>query len=218
MNSIELCDLLPAAFECERGSAAVMQSDVWLRQVTLRRPGVYLIDAGSGRGKSSLCSYIHGDRTDYTGTILVDGADTRSFTVERWCMLRRNELAYLPQEMRLFPELTALENVMLKNRLTDALTQTEITAMAEHLEVDRLLNRPAGLLSIGQQQRVAAIRALSQPFDFIILDEPVSHLDSDNNRAMASLITGEAARRGASVIVTSVGNTLSIDNYNTLRL
>lgn len=218
MNSIELCDLLPAAFENERGSAAVMQSDVWLRHITLRRPGVYLVDAGSGRGKSSLCSYIHGDRTDYTGTILIDGTDTRSFTVERWCMLRRSELAYLPQEMRLFPELTALENVMLKNRLTDALTQTEITAMAERLEVDRLLNRPAGLLSIGQQQRVAVIRAVSQPFDFIILDEPVSHLDRRNNRAMASLITDEAGRRGAAVIITSVGNPLSVDNSQTLRL
>lgn len=107
---------------------------------------------------------------------------------------------------------------MLKNRLTDALTQTEITAMAERLEVDRVLNRPAGLLSIGQQQRVAAIRAVSQPFDFIILDEPVSHLDRRNNRAMASLITDEAGRRGAAVIITSVGNALSVDNCHTLRL
>lgn len=69
----------------------------------------------------------------------------------------------------------------------------------------------AAFLSIGQQQRVAIIRALCQPFDFILLDEPVSHLDEMNNRLAAKLIAEEAASQGAGIISTSVGNNVLIN-------
>ena len=72
---------------------------------------------------------------------------------------------------------------------------------------------PAGRMSIGQQQRLAIIRALCQPFDFILLDEPVSHLDEENNRIAAEIIAEEARRQGAGIISTSVGNHLLLD-YN----
>ena len=65
-------------------------------------------------------------------------------------------------------------------------------------------------LSIGQQQRVAIIRTLCQPCDFILLDEPVSHLDAANNRIVAQMVTDEARSQGAGVISTSVGNNVMI--------
>ncbi len=73
-------------------------------------------------------------------------------------------------------------------------------------------------MSIGQQQRVAIIRSICQPFDFILLDEPVSHLDEDNNRIAAAIIGREAERQGAAIVSTSVGNPLLLDNYRKLRL
>ena len=76
----------------------------------------------------------------------------------------------------------------------------------------------ASKLSVGQQQRVALIRSLCQPFDFLLLDEPVSHLDEANNRLAASIILSEARRREAAVIATSVGNPLLIEADIRLRL
>lgn len=214
MNRIQLVNTLPRVF----APGEVKNSQVWLSDVSFTRPGLYLVQAESGTGKSSLCSFIYGARTDFSGDILFDGESVRSFTVKRWCALRRTELAYLPQEMHLFPELTVIDNLLLKNRLTDFHTEAAIRAMLERLEVDNKAQSPAGQLSVGQQQRVAIVRALCQPFSFLLADEPVSHLDARNNAAVAALITEQAAALGAAVIATSVGNHLMLSDPSVLSL
>ena len=73
------------------------------------------------------------------------------------------------------------------------------------------MNIVVGKLSFGQQQRVALIRALCQPFDFLFLDEPVSHLDEVNAKNMARVLTEEAMKLGAGIIVTSIGKRLELD-------
>ena len=88
----------------------------------------------------------------------------------------------------------------------------------ERLGISFRRDFPAGKMSIGQQQRVAIIRSLCQPFDFILLDEPVSHLDEDNNRIAAMLISEEAERNGAGIISTSVGNPLLLTDAQRLKL
>ena len=77
---------------------------------------------------------------------------------------------------------------------------------------------PLGKLSFGQQQRVAVIRALCQPFDFIFLDEPVSHLDDENGRIIASILAEEAEKQGAGIVVTSIGKHLELDYNRRLKL
>ncbi len=195
-----------------------IHSDVWLQDVRLERGKRYLISAESGTGKSSMCSYIYGYRQDYSGTIAFDGKDIRSLSIDQWCDIRQRHIAYLPQDMRLFGELTAMENVELKNRLTGFKTSEDIKRLFDTLGIADKLDSLASKLSIGQQQRVAIIRTLCQPFDFILLDEPVSHLDEENNRIVARLITDEAQRQGAGVIATSVGNHLKMDVDNTFNL
>jgi len=111
-----------------------------------------------------------------------------------------------------------MENVELKNRLTGFKTSEDIKRLFDTLGIADKLDSLASKLSIGQQQRVAIIRTLCQPFDFILLDEPVSHLDEENNRIVARLITDEAQRQGAGVIATSVGNHLKMDVDNTFNL
>lgn len=76
----------------------------------------------------------------------------------------------------------------------------------------------AGKLSFGQQQRVAFIRALCQPFDFLFLDEPISHLDDDNSRIMGELIIAEAKAQGAGVIATSIGKHIELPYDRILQL
>jgi len=218
IDTIQLDNALPRVFRDSQGGTAVAGSQVWLSQLTFSRPESYMVAAASGAGKSSLCSFIYGNRNDYEGRILFNGVDIRSFSVDTWCAIRRESLALLPQEMRVFPELTAMDNVLLKNRLTDRFTAAEIRRMFDRLDMSDKADVAAGHLSVGQQQRVAIIRSLCQPFSFILLDEPVSHLDERNNRAAAALITEIAAAQQASIIATSVGNPLSIDNFKALSL
>lgn len=195
-----------------------IHSDIWQQDITLQKGKRYLISAESGTGKSSMCSYIYGYRQDYSGVIAFDGKDIRTLTVAQWCDMRQRHIAYLPQDMRLFGELTALENVELKNDLTGFKSRDEIRRLFQMMGIEDKQDSLVSKLSIGQQQRVAIIRALCQPCDFIMLDEPVSHLDDENNRITAELITQEAARQGAGVIATSVGNHLKMEVDTTFNL
>ena len=214
MKQIGLHNTLPRVFAGHDG----IHSDIWQQDITLECGKRYLISAESGTGKSSMCSYIYGYRQDYSGTIAFDGQDIRSLTIAQWCDIRQRHIAYLPQDMRLFSELTALENVELKNGLTGFKSQEEIRRLFEQMGIADKMDSLAGKLSIGQQQRVASIRTLCQPCDFIMLDEPVSHLDDENNRIVADLITQEATRQGAGVIATSVGYHLKMDSSTLINL
>ena len=214
MKTISLNNTLPRVFAGQDG----IHSNVWHRDISMERGKRYLISAESGTGKSSLCSYIYGYRQDYSGVIAFDGQDIRSLTIAQWCDVRQRHIAYLPQDMRLFGELTAMENVELKNRLTGFKSLDEIHHLFEALGIADKEDSLASKLSIGQQQRVAIIRILCQPCDFIMLDEPVSHLDEENNRIVAQLVTQEATRQGAGIIATSVGNHLKMDDSTLINL
>lgn len=218
IKEISLRKVLPEVFRDVSDRPPVSESGVWLRDISFRRGTHYLVLAESGTGKSSLCSFIYGNRRDYSGSILFDGRDSRTFSIDEWCALRRTSLALLPQEMRLFPELTAIENIELKNRLTGFKTRAEIMDMLAALRIGDKAESPAARLSIGQQQRVAIVRALCQPFDFLLLDEPVSHLDARSNADVAALILRQAESQGAAVIATSVGNNIAIPSPETLLL
>ncbi len=218
INEIRLHNLLPHAFDGMQGESFIKSSQVWLADLTLQVGQSYTIAAESGAGKSSLCSFIYGNRSDYSGTISFDGKNARELSISQWCELRRESFALLPQEMRLFPELTAMENVMLKNRLTDFRSEKEILEMMEHLDIAFKANSLAGKMSVGQQQRVAIIRTLCQPFSFLFLDEPVSHLDGRNNSIVAKLIEEEAHAQGAAIVSTSVGNPLALSQSTLIKL
>lgn len=214
LETITLRNMLPRVFAGEH----IPSSEVWHCDVIFRRGETVLVEAASGAGKSSMCSYIYGARTDYEGQLLFNGRDVSAMSPADWQQIRRVNIAYLPQELSLFPELTALENIRLKNTLTDHVTDSRIMEWMERLGILSRRDYPAGRMSIGQQQRLAIIRALCQPFDFILLDEPVSHLDSDNNAVAAEIIAEEARRQGAGIISTSVGNHLLLDYQKRIHL
>lgn len=218
ITTITLERVLPRVFRGSDTEEACRRSQVWLSDLTFSRGQCCLIEADSGAGKSSLCSFIYGNRRDYDGTIRFDGTDIRTFSPQKICQLRQRSLAWMPQEMRLFPELTVMENIELKNRLTGTKTSGEIMAMLEALGVAEKAGQMASRLSVGQQQRVAVVRALCQPFDFLLLDEPVSHLDPRTAAQAATLIQDEAARQGAGIIATSVGVRIPLNFTQTIRL
>ena len=214
MDEIRLQQVLPRVF-AQRDS---ITSDIWHRDLIFRKGERCLIEAASGTGKSSLCSYLYGYRGDYEGIITFDGKNIRSLDSAGWTALRRRSLSLLFQELRLFPELTALENVLLKNRLSGYKSRQEILTLFEAAGIADKVNEKTGILSFGQQQRVAFIRCLCQPFDFILLDEPVSHLDENNARVLARLLEEEAGHQGAGILVTSIGKALPLSYDHTYKL
>ena len=214
MNKITLQNTLPEVFA---GKDSI-DSDIWHKEVEFERGHFYQIEAASGTGKSSLCSYIYGYRNDYQGIIGFDGNNIRQLSVKEWVEIRKRSLSMLFQDLRLFPELTSMENVLLKNSLTGFKKKKEIKDLFLQLGIVDKIDVPIGKMSFGQQQRVALIRSLCQPFDFLFMDEPISHLDEVNAKIMARILTEEAVKQGAGVIVTSIGKHLELDYTKKLML
>ena len=205
---------MPAVF-ANRGD---IDSEIWGKEIELRRGGLYLVEAASGQGKSTFCSYVAGYRNDFTGSLLFDTQDTRDLKVADWVRTRRTSISLLFQELRLFPELTALENVEIKNKLTGFKQGQTIRQWFERLGIADKADTKVAQMSFGQQQRVALMRALAQPFDFLLADEPISHLDDDNSSIMGEIMLEEAKSQGAAVIVTSIGKHIELDYERRIKL
>lgn len=214
VDRIVLDNVLPAVFAGREN----MVSGVWHKKLTLEKGKSYLIEAASGTGKSSLCSFIYGYRKDYEGIIRFDDMDIRNISGSGWTEVRQKNLGMMFQELRLFPELTAGENVILKNNLTHFRDEKHIRNWFSMLGIDDKWEEPVGRMSFGQQQRVAFVRMLCQPSDFLFMDEPVSHLDDANGSVMAEILEGEIRERGVGVIVTSIGRRLNMNYYAEIKL
>ena len=220
MDTIRLNGVLPHVFLHRKTE---LQSAVWNQQIQFGKGECYLVEAASGQGKSSLCSFILGYRHDYDGKIEFchsggKDVDAKLLTANQWADIRKQHISCLFQDLRLFPELTALENVEIKNRLTGFKSRKFIMDCFELLDIADKTDAKVGQMSFGQQQRVALIRALVQPFDFILADEPISHLDDQNAEAMGHLLVDEARQQGAGIIVTSIGKHLNLKYDKVLKL
>jgi ABC-type lipoprotein export system ATPase subunit len=187
---------------------------IWGKDADFKAGHYYLVKASSGKGKSTLISYLFGTRSDYSGSVLLDGKETKSFSLNDWSLLRKESIAIVFQDLRLFDHLSAFENIMIKQQLTKTVSEEAIKAMAQQLGIDHLLDKQVKFLSMGQQQRVALIRAIVQPFKWLLLDEPFSHLDAENTLKMEALIKEVCERNGAGLILTSLGNGSSLNIHS----
>lgn len=215
METIRFSSVVPQVFSSITNQ---LESDIWNTEAVFQKGHLYLVEADSGKGKSTFCSYVVGYRRDYSGHVMFDETDTMSFTVKDWVNVRQRHISHLFQELRLFPELTALENVEIKNAITGFKSREEIIEWFDMLGIGDKLNAKIGRMSFGQQQRVAMIRALVQPFDYILVDEPISHLDDTNSDIMAKIMMTEAKAQGAGVIVTSIGKRMNLNYEKTFKL
>jgi ABC-type lipoprotein export system ATPase subunit len=214
MQQISLHQVLPQVF-AQRTDLA---SEVWNTEVHFEKGNSYLIEADSGMGKSTFCSYLLGYRHDYSGTIFFDGDDISQYQVGQWVDIRQRHISMLFQEMRLFAELTAWENIVIKNQLTQHISVADIERWLESLGIADKKDVKAGLLSQGQQQRVAFILTLAQPFDFLVIDEPISHLDDRNAELMADILLQVKCQTQCGIIATSIGKQLPLEYDYKLKL
>ena len=215
IDRITFQSVVPQVFESQKEA---LHSEVWNHELTFEKGKLYLIEAASGRGKSTFCSYVLGYRHDYSGQVLFNDVPTSTFKVRDWVEARRLHISHLFQELRLFPELTAFENIVIKNKLTNFKSQEQIAMWFEQLGIADKMQERIGRMSFGQQQRVALIRALVQPFDFLLVDEPISHLDDKNAAVMAEMMMKEAREQGAGVLITSIGKHMDLPYERVVKL
>lgn len=193
---LQLQHILPTYFEQSR----TQTSEVWGKDLTFQKGELVKIVAPSGSGKTSLVHFLYGMRHEYQGTIAYNGSTTKNLSIEQFSQYRKSHISIVFQDLRLFPEQTVWDNINIKRQLNPYHPEAKIYDMAEQLGISSKLNSQCRICSYGEQQRVAIIRALMQPFDFLLLDEPFSHLDNANARKAMDLMLAEAKSREASII------------------
>ncbi len=193
--NLTLKQLYPSYFESNG-----KQSEVWQHELKFTRGEYVKIVAPSGSGKTSLIHFLYGMRNDYVGTIQYGDKNIRAFNNEDFATLRKNSVSVVFQDLRLFPDQTVQQNLEIKRQLNPYHGPEVIPAMAEKLGIGKKLGSKAGMCSYGEQQRVAIIRALLQPYDILLLDEPFSHLDTANSQLAMELMLEESKKRNATII------------------
>jgi len=191
---------------------------IWAKEFILESNHSYLISSDSGKGKSTLLSYIYGLRSDYSGSISIDQEKQKNISIDSWSKLRTHKLSYLIQDLRLFNHLSVWDNLILKNNLTNHKTTSEIENMLEQFGLLYKKNQLAGKLSLGQQQRVALIRCFLQPFEFLLLDEPFSNIDDTNIQIAKKLINEECKANNGGFILATLGHDYEFENATTVYL
>ena len=191
---------------------------IWAKEFILESNHSYLISSDSGKGKSTLLSYIYGLRSDYSGSISIDQEKQKNISIDSWSKLRTHKLSYLIQDLRLFNHLSVWDNLILKNNLTNHKTTSEIENMLDQFGLLSKKNQLAGKLSLGQQQRVALIRCFLQPFEFLLLDEPFSNIDDTNIQIAKKLINEECKANNGGFILATLGHDYAFENATTVYL
>ena len=193
---LRIQQLLPIYFDEARKDS----SDIWGKDLSFSKGEMIKIVAPSGSGKTSLVHFLYGMRQDYNGSILYGEKNIRQFGAEDFALHRKDHISVVFQDLRLFPEQTVGENLEIKRQLNPFHPAEKIKEMAERLGIGNKLPSKAKICSYGEQQRVAIIRSLLQPFDFLLLDEPFSHLDTNNSQKAMELMLEEAKQREACII------------------
>ncbi|WED22122.1 ABC transporter ATP-binding protein [Vibrio sp. JC009] len=195
-------------------------------QLNIQKKEHIFIKGPSGSGKSTLLSLLTGIISPQQGKVSILGQDISTLKSNQRDSFRADHIGYIFQQFNLLPYLSVIENVLLpchfsKKRKSQA--DGDIKANAVHLLkrlrlTDDLLEKPVVELSIGQQQRVAAARALIGRPEILIADEPTSALDFDNRCAFIELLMEEAEKAGSTLIFVSHDPTLESMFERTINL
>lgn len=182
-----------------------------LPALTIREGERVFIKGPSGSGKSTLLGLLAGIQTANHGTLEVLGQPLARLSGRARDHFRAANLGYIFQQFNLLPFLSVQDNVTAaltfspakRARLQGSPEQEARRLLAELQLPDDALHRPVHALSIGQQQRVAAARALIGSPPLVIADEPTSALDTDNRAAFIKLLFEECDKQGSTLIFVS---------------
>lgn len=198
---LSLSQLVPLPL---REKVAGRTSGIWMQEQVFAAGAYVFVKAPSGTGKTTLVHMLYGLRSDYTGTVQWDNLSMRDAGAQEVAMLRTNNISVIFQDMRLFAGLTAWENLDIKRRLTNTVTEQQAMEWLNRLGIADKRDSMAATLSYGEQQRVAIIRALLQPFKWLLMDEPFSHLDGGNIAKAAMLINEVVQQNNAGILLADL--------------
>jgi putative ABC transport system ATP-binding protein len=193
---LRIQNLLPSFFKQD----SALESEVWRKDLLFEKGELIKIVAPSGKGKSSLMNFLYGMRDDYNGKISYDDHDFRGFDREQLARYRKDHISIVFQDLRLFPNQSVFDNIEIKRQLNPFHASERIREMTARLGIEDKLDVMSSKCSYGEQQRVAIIRALMQPFDILLLDEPFSHLDEANAEKAMNLMLDETRLRNAAIV------------------
>lgn len=169
------------------------------------QPGkVYTIMGSSGCGKTTLLSLMAGLDVPTEGSVMCEGVSTADIDLEQY---RRERVAVIYQDFRLFPLLTALENVMYPMELRGvkpAVAKKRAIELIQKVGLpEKVLGRFPAMLSGGEQQRVAVARALGMDTNVLLADEPTGNLDSKNSEYLFGILESLAHDDGYCVVIVT---------------
>ena len=180
-------------------------------ELRIERGEKVFIFGPSGSGKITLLGLLSGVLRSDAGLVQVLGTDLGALSNRRRDALRAAHIGYIFQMFNLIPYLSVQENIVLpcrlsaerRARLGDQSPDAAARALADALHIGGLLDERVTKLSVGQQQRVAAARALIASPELIVADEPTSALDSDRREQFLELLFERCAAASATLVFVS---------------
>lgn len=167
----------------------------------------------SGSGKSTLLNLLAGVLTPQQGEIVLKGEKIQVMRAKQRDGFRSRHIGFVFQQFNLIPYLSVKDNILLASHIAgtpQTVAEQRIETLFQGLQLDlTLLTYPAAKLSVGQQQRVAIVRALINQPEIIIADEPTSALDSDARSSFITLLLAQIAQTGATLIFVSHDRSLA---------
>ncbi len=202
-NTTPAVHLSDVGFVFEHGGERVLDIPSW----EVARSERVFLQGESGSGKSTLLSLLSGMFVPSSGQVSVLGTELSALSTRERDRFRAGNIGFVFQQFNLIPYLSVLDNILLAAQFGE-IADVSARARAEelltkvNLEVE-LHGRPAGQLSIGQQQRVAIVRALINSPELLLVDEPTSALDHRNRDSFLNLLTEILGESGCAMIFVS---------------
>lgn len=214
-NDNLVIDMKDVAFSWAAGLAGTADDKFTLEipSFSVQRGEKILLTGPSGSGKSTLLGLICGTLQAQSGTIGICGTHIERLSTGARDMFRADHLGVIFQLFNLVPYLSVLENVILPLHFSKIRQARVGNRVAQHAQACSLLaqlgldlsvlDRPVTALSVGQQQRVAAARALIGAPDIVIADEPTSSLDAARQRDFLALLFAQLGENGGTLLMVS---------------
>jgi putative ABC transport system ATP-binding protein len=162
-----------------------------------------LVYGRSGTGKSTLLHLVSGLVNDYRGALRFEGQELKELVPSQMDQLRHEAYGNIYQNFNLLPYLNVLENVTLPADLRGLDLRKRAEQLMAHMGLKEFAERQVSALSIGQQQRVAAVRALLMKPRLLLADEPTSSLDAHNKKLFMDLLFEMCRAEGTALLFVS---------------